>query len=190
MCSLKNKMAVLLALVCSIFVGCVCASMSNQKSNSKVVEPKAGISFLELYFDETMVSTLTDIKKVESYLLNPGLKDTSALSFHRYSVINTPVKLSENQIYLLQDILSNKDNYQQDSIVKSCTFLPDVAFRCYVNDSIFTDILVAYYCDDWLFISEKKQYYKDCSKARKALVYLAKDIYKEDNYIQKLSDNN
>ena len=157
---------------------------------SNEIEVPLDVSFLELYFDKKTVDVLKKIRNVESYLLNPELKHKDSASFNNYTVIKPPIKLTETQVTELQKILMNENNYQQDKIVKNCTFLPDVGFRCYANDSTFVDILVAFYCDDWLFASGKKQYNKDCSKARKSLVYLAKDIYTNDNYIQKLSDNN
>jgi len=162
-----KKMSLLMLTICfTIITGCM--ANSNKKA----------------------VSIFKDVKNVESYLLNPELKSTDSTSFHGYTIINPPVQLNEKQLSELQNILLNKNNNQQDKFVKSCTFLPDVGFRCYTNDSTFTDILVAFYCDDWMFVSGEKQYLKDCSKARKSLVRLVKDIYKEDNYIQKLSNKN
>ena len=133
---------------------------------------------------------LATTDKISVFLLNPKKKVTDGTnSFCNYLVIDEIINIDIEKREILKKIILSKDFYSQSDIVKNCTFFPDIGFRFFTKSKT-VDLLIAYYCDEWLIISNKKQIRNDCSKTRKELLQLTKSIFPHDEYIQNISIKN
>ena len=118
------------------------------------------------------------VHKVQAFILDPEADVRDSLqSFNGFTVVRQLDSLQLNHQDTLLKIITDTTNYPIIKSVKNCTFLPDVGYRLYRMDSTFTDLLIAFYCNDWMFIRADKRVIRDCQKARQALLKVTRQIF-------------
>ncbi len=159
---------------------------NNKVSNSYDMEKIN--SLIKNQFGEKTAKQIKNINTVSAFLLNPEKEseDTTRL-FNGFFVVDKVPKLQDVEQKLIMDILQNKKIITDSRLAKNCTFLPDIGFRIYAKDKSYTDILVAFYCNDWLLINNEKRVITDCQSIRKELLELATKTFPEDEYLRSIS---
>lgn len=133
---------------------------------------------------------LLEADSVVAFLLDPeGSNNAGNGKFNGFPLVNEPKKLTLAQSNYLRQLISNPAYYPESSFIKNCTFLPDVGFRFYGKHNKKTnhaDLLIAFYCDDWLFTDGTKKITKDSKSARMELLRFIQQIFPGDEYLKKI----
>jgi hypothetical protein len=142
---------------------------------------------LEEKFGFEISRNIMESDSVVVYVLDPQKSSfDSARIFNKFLIIDTPVILENQYVVKLTEIINNKNFYKSSQLAKNCTFLPDIGFRFFRNKNYYTDVLIAFYCDEWLFVSGKNQVYADSRLARQQLIELIRTIRPNDEYFKQL----
>jgi hypothetical protein len=152
---------------------------------------KTDISFLESYFDKELIDCLASADSIKAFILNPDIEvKDSTLAYRGFYVVThpAPTVLNKKQSQKLSKIVFNKNYYYHEKYFKRCTFIPDIGFRFYANNGTYADILIAFYCDEWMFVKDKK-YSKNSERPRKKLLSLIQEIFLDDEYFKRISGN-
>jgi len=123
------------------------------------------------------IDSMLGSDSVIAYLLDPESLDTTPkLALREFEVIMPPVKLSKfDKEQMFQFI---QEPIYVDSLISSCTFLPDIGFK-FFKDKKETDLLIAFYCDEWFFANDRISEISTCTHVRLKLITLSKSLFPE-----------
>lgn len=143
--------------------------------------------YLQKQLSTSIAEQLINTDTISAFLLNPEeeTNDTTNL-FNGFLIIDKVSQLKEKEQKSMTDIIKNKKIQIDSTLVNNCTFLPDIGFRFYNENKSHTDILIAFYCNDWLFINNETRIIMDCEPIRKDLLDLAKNSFPNDKYLNNL----
>ena len=127
--------------------------------------------------DNVFFNGISECDSATAYLLYPESSDTApALVFRAFEVIGRPQKL--NKFHKEEFSLIIREPSKPNDLIISCTFLPDIGFR-FFKDKQETDVLIAFYCDEWLFAKDSVMNSGSCSHVHQELVRLSKRLFPE-----------
>ena len=154
-------------------------------------EPGPATNLLEQRFGADIAQTILQAGTVSAYVLDPEkAPPAGSNTFNGFAVVQEQEKLSAPLSKKLLAILSAPKHHLESRLAKNCTFLPDIGFRLLRTEngkSDYVDVLVAFYCDDWMFKdSNGSRYIRDCAPARKELLELVRKIFPGDEYFKRL----
>ena len=139
--------------------------------------------------NELSLSASQNIKKaekIEAFLIDPqkAVSDGN-IKFNNFLVIDS-LKLTNSYKNILLKIIQNHE-VSDNNYIKNCTFLPDVGFRFVDEKENFTDMMVAFYCDDLMITRDGKSFVVDSKAIRSDLLELSMSIFPNDTYLKKIT---
>ncbi|MEO1410570.1 MAG: hypothetical protein AAFW73_11865 [Bacteroidota bacterium] len=145
------------------------------------------LDYLKANFGAKIAERMVAADSISAFLLNPeeSSNDSSKL-FNGYLIVDRVEQLESPKQQLLLDLLKGKEIKVAGAQLKNCTFLPDVGFRLHVEKEQYTDLLIAFYCDDWLLINANKQVRTDCRLLRPDLLSVARESFPDDAYLRSI----
>ncbi|MCC6461241.1 MAG: hypothetical protein IT260_12270 [Saprospiraceae bacterium] len=168
---------------------------ASSKNTGKPAAPSPGAgaqsaNHLEQRFGAALAQNILQAGTVSVFALDPEKKPSDSSSvFNGFAVVQKQEKLSAPLRKKLIDIINNPNNHVESRLAKNCTFLPDIGFRfsrVENGKTAYSDVLVAFYCDDWMFRDGANRQIRDCAVARKELLELARKIFPGDAYFKQL----
>ena len=140
---------------------------------------------------KTIKEDLIKAEKVSVFLLNPEQKpNNDEEAFCNFTIVDKIENLDTKNRKTLYKIITSNDFYTNSETVKNCTFLPDIGFRIYMEKNKTVDLLIAFYCDEWLLKIKDDEIISDFSKIRSDLLELSKNIFPSDDYLKKIPVQN
>lgn len=138
------------------------------------------------FLGDSLLEVLLNADSIQSYLLDMSDTLTTTPKFAGISIFQKGNTLTFGQQDFLVSLVTLRDNYGIDSIVKSCIFNAGVGFDFFYKKQRL-QLLICFDCDEWKFIFEgSTTKHEDCDAARPALVQLCKRLFPNDELIKKL----
>lgn len=185
---MKNRL-ILLMLVSFLLQQCSAQKRKTQKKDTAYqtvkVERKIDTTLVH-FLGEPLLEILLNADSVQSYLLDMGDTAQTTSKFGGVPIYQKGSLLNFGQQDYLTSIVTLRDNYGIDDIVKSCLFNAGVGFEFFYKKQK-AQLLVCFDCNEWKWIlDEKTTKHEDCDAARPALVQLCKKLFPLDELIKQL----
>ena len=115
----------------------------------------------------------------------PGAKADKPRRLQGYPIISGPTAIDDASRAILSKVLTDPDTYLWDS-AKPCEFVPGVALRL-SDANVRVDVLVCFSCEELeMYTNGKRVGHEDFDSRRTDLLRVAKQLFPEDEGIQKL----
>lgn len=129
---------------------------------------------------------LSIIEKSDSvcwYLVDAMSEDTTSYSL--WETLACVTDTSNERKDALIATLTYKDSFCKTSMVKECTFMPDVAVEFYTGH-MWVAFAYSFYCDICRFSTADKYQDIDGEKIRNSILQMACEVFPKDKYLRLL----